>query len=69
MADRQTYYQILMLEFKALGTLDRLAHHLRYQGDPNLPPHIFFVLTNLDCFDLGLTWGRLCLKKLCFKPR
>ena len=42
-----------LLEHKALGTLDRLAHHLGYQGDPKSPPHIFFVLTNLDCFDLG----------------
>ena len=52
-ADRQTSNQILLLDLKALGTLDRLAHHLSYQGDPKSPPHIFFVLTNLDCFDLG----------------
>ena len=47
MADRQTCTNILLLELKALGTLDRLAHHLSYQGDPKSPPHI------LDCFDLG----------------
>ena len=53
MADKQkTCNQILLLELKALGPLDRLAHHLSYQGDPKSPPHIFFVLTNLDCFDL-----------------
>ena len=52
-ADRQTCNQILLLELKALGTLDRLAHLLSYQGDPKSPLHIFFVLTNLDCFDLG----------------
>ena len=48
------------LSSKALGTLDRLAHHLSYQGDPKPPPHIFFVLTNW----IVLTWGRLCLKTL-----
>ena len=53
LADRQTCNQILLLELKALGTLDRLAHNLSNQGDPKSPPHIFFVLTNLDCFDLG----------------
>ena len=60
--DMQTVFFLLML--KALRTLDRLAHHLSYQGGPKSPPHIFFVLTNLDCFDL---WASL--KKLCFKPR
>ena len=29
--------------------------HLSYRGVPKSPPHIFFVLTNLDC----LTWGLL----------
>ena len=53
MADRQICNQSLLLELKALVTLDRLTHHLSYQGDPKSPPHIFFVLTNLDCFDLG----------------
>ena len=55
MADRQTCNQTLLLELRALGTLDRRAHHLSYQGGPNSPPHtcIFIVLTNLDCFDLG----------------
>ena len=42
-----------LLELKALRTLDRRAHHLSYQGGPKSPPHIFFVLTTLDCFDLG----------------
>ena len=53
-ADRQTCNQILLLELKVLGTLDRLAHHLSYQDDPKSPPHIFFVLTNLEIF---FTWG------------
>ena len=55
MADRQTCKQILLLELRALGTLDRYVYHLSNQGGPNSPPHtcIFIVLTNLDCFDLG----------------
>ena len=53
MADRHTCNQILLLELRALGTLDRRAHYLSYQGGPKSPPHIFIVLTNLDCFDLG----------------
>ena len=48
----------------ALGTLDRHANHLSYQRGPKAPPYIFFVVTNLDCFDLGSS-----LKKLGFKPR
>ena len=55
---------VFLLMLKPLGTLDRHAHHLSYQGGSKLPPHHFFVLTNLDCFDLGAS-----LKKLCFKPR
>ena len=51
-----------LLKLKALGPLDRRAHHRNYQGGPKSPPHVFFVLTNLDCFDLGTS-----LKKLCFK--
>ena len=51
--DRQTCNQILSLELRALGTLDRHAHHVSYQGSPKSPPHIFFVLTDLDCFDMG----------------
>ena len=62
-ADRQICNHFF-LKLKALGTLDRRAHHLSYQGGPKSPPYIFFVLTNLDCFDLGTS-----LKKLCFKPR
>ena len=53
MEDRQTCNQISVLELKALGTLDKLAHHLGYQGGSKSPPHIFFVLTNLEYFDLG----------------
>ena len=64
MADRQIHKQFCLLMLKALGTLDRLAHNLSYKGGPKSPPHIFFVLTNLDCFDLGTS-----LKKLCFKSR
>ena len=55
-ADRQTCNQfcfVFLLKFKALGTLDRRAHHQSYQGGPKSPTHIFFVFTNLDCFDLG----------------
>ena len=63
-ADRQTYKQFLLAMLKALDTLDRHAHHLSYQGGQKSPPHIFFVLTNLDCFDLGTS-----LKQLCYKPR
>ena len=59
MADRQPCNQILFLGLRALGTLDRCAHHLSYQGGPKSPPHIFSVLTNLDFW----TWGHLCLKK------
>ena len=43
-------------------TLDRRAHHLSYQSGPKSPPHIFFVSTNLDCFDLG-TSKKLCLSQ------
>ena len=53
LADRQTCNQILLIELKALGTLDRLVHHLSNQGDPKSPPPFFFVLANLDCSDLG----------------
>ena len=64
-ADRQTCNQFFfLLKLKALGTLDRHAHYLGYQDVPKSPPHIFFVLTNLNYFDLGTS-----LKKLCFKPR
>ena len=44
---------VFLLILKAFGTLDRHAHHLSYQGGPKPQPHIFLVLTNLDCFDLG----------------
>ena len=65
MEDRQTYNQILVLELKALGTLDKLARHLSYQGGPKSPPHIFFVLTNLNYFDLGTSLS----EKVMFMPR
>ena len=55
MADRHTCKPFLLLMLKALGTLDRQAHHLSYQGGPKSPPHIFFVLTNLDYIDLGMS--------------
>ena len=53
MADRYTCEQFFLLMLKALGTLDRHAHHLSYQGGPKSPLDIFFVLTNLDSFALG----------------
>ena len=37
------------------------THHLSYQGGPKSSPHIFFVLTNLDCFDLGTSLQKLCI--------
>ena len=52
---------VVLLKLKALGTLDRRAYHLSCLGGPKSPPHIFFVLTNLDCFDLGAS-----LKKVMF---
>ena len=55
MADRQTCIQIMLLQLKALGTLDRRAHHLSYLGGPKSPPYIFFVLTILECFELGMS--------------
>ena len=33
LVDRQTCIQILLLELKAFGTLDRLPHLLSYQGE------------------------------------
>ena len=45
---RTDMQSVFLLKLKALGTLDRRAHHLSYQGGPKSPPHIFFVLTNLD---------------------
>ena len=53
MEDRQPCNQILVIELKALGTLDKLVHHLSYSGGPKSSQYIFFVLTNLDHFDLG----------------
>ena len=50
-----------LFKLKALGTLDIRAVHLSYQSGPKSPPHIFHVLTNLDCFDMGMS-----LKKLCY---
>ena len=63
-ADRQTCNQLFFwLKLKALGTLDRRAHHLSYQSGLKSPPHIFFVLTNLDCFDLGTSLKKLCISQ------
>ena len=51
---RQTDMQtVFLLMLKPLEILDGHDHHLSYQGGSKSPPHIFFVLTNLDCFDLG----------------
>ena len=52
-----------LLKLKSLGTLDRRAHHLGHQSGPKSPPHNFFVLTNLDCFDLGTSLKKLCLSQ------
>ena len=52
-----------LLKLKSLGTLDRRAYHLSYQSGSKSPPHIFFVLTNLDCFDLGASLKKLCLSQ------
>ena len=65
MADRQTCNQILLFELRALGTLDRHAHYLSYQGGLKSPPHIFFVLTNLNSFDLGTSLS----KKVMFQAK
>ena len=62
-ADRQTCNQVFLLKLNALGTLDRRDHHLSYQSGPKSPSHIFFVLTNLDCFDLGTSLKKLCLSQ------
>ena len=35
---------VFLLKLKALGTLDKRAHQLSYQGGPKSPPHIFFEL-------------------------
>ena len=48
---------------KTLGMLDRHARHLSYQSGPKSQPHIFFVLTNLDCFALGKYLIKLCLSQ------
>ena len=60
--DRHTI-RLVLLKLKALVTLDTRTHHLSYQGGPNSPPHIFFVLTNLDCFDSGTSQKKLCVKQ------
>ena len=54
---------VVFLKLKALGTLDRRAHHLSYQSGPKSPPHIFLVLNKLDCFDLGTSLKKLCLSQ------
>ena len=65
MADRQTCKQVFLLKIKALGTLDRRVHHLGYQGGPKSLPHILFVLTILDCFDLGTSLKKYVLSQGC----
>ena len=58
------FFLFFLLKYKALETLDRCAHHLSYhQSGPKSPPHIFFVLTNLDCFGMGTSLKKLCLSQ------
>ena len=52
--------RFFLLKPKALGKLDRRAHH---RSGPKSQPHIFFELTNLDCFDLGTSLKKLCLSQ------
>ena len=40
--------------------LDRHSHHLSNKSGPKSPPHIFYGLTNLACFDLGTSLKKLC---------
>ena len=68
MACRKTYRHAIrfLLELKTtLGTPDRLAHHLTYQGYPKSPSLIFFVLTHLDCFDLGTSLSEKYVLRQC----
>ena len=52
MADRHTYMQtVFSAHAQSSWNTGQTAHHLSYQGGPK--SHIFFVLTNLDCFDFG----------------
>ena len=46
---------VFLLKLKALGTLDRRAHHLSYQSGPKSPPRIFF--------DLEASQKKLCLSQ------
>ena len=62
-ADRQTCNRFFWLKLESLGTLDRRAYHLSYQSGSKSPQHIFFVLTNLNCFDLGTSLKKLCLSQ------
>ena len=55
-ADRQTCNQFFLLKLK----LDRRSHHLSYQSGTKSPPHIFYGLTYLDCFDLGKSLKKVC---------
>ena len=59
MADIQTCNQLILPKLK----LDRRFHHLSYQSGPKSPPHIFYGLTNLDCFDLGTSLKKICLSQ------
>ena len=58
MADRQTCNQLFLLKLKALETINKSV--------PKSPPHIFFVLTNLDCFHLGTSLKKLCLSHVAY---
>ena len=58
MADMQSVL-LFLLKLK----LDRHSHHLSYQSGPKSPRHIFYGLTNLDCFGLGTSLKNLCLSQ------
>ena len=65
MADKQTCNQFFAQGQSLWNTgQTRSPPALPAEGGPKSQPHIFFVFTNLDWFDLGTS-----LKKLCFKPR
>ena len=52
-ADRQADMQsvfIIFLKLKALGTLDRRAHHLSYQGGPKITTTYFLCVDQFGYF-------------------
>ena len=55
----QSVLFVFLLKLK----LDIRSHHLSYQSGSKSPPHIFYGLTNLDCFDLGTSLKKLCLSQ------